>query len=55
MEVQRFTVHPHKPRLRARATWWVRDRLDPNWPTGPYATREEATAAIPSQPEGQSQ
>jgi hypothetical protein len=43
-EGSRFRVHPGQTSNRAKTTFWVRDRLDPKWPDGPYATREQAEA-----------
>lgn len=41
-EGSRFRVHSGQTSSRAKTTFWVRDRLDPKWPDGPYATREQA-------------
>ena len=43
-EGSRFRVHPGQTSSRAKTTFWVRDRLDPKWPVGPYSTRELAEA-----------
>lgn len=45
-EGSRFRVHPSQTSSRAKTTFWVRDRLNPKWPDGPHATREQAEAEL---------
>ena len=45
-EGSRFRVHPGQTSARAKTTFWVRDRRGPNWPEGPYPTRETAEEAL---------